>query len=55
MSEDLLKVSEVAARFRVSKMTVYRLVHSGQIRSVKIGNSFRIPVSAVEDYIRRGG
>jgi len=52
--EQLFTVAEVAARFRVSKMTVYRLCNSGALRSVKIGRSFRIPASAVEDYLRRG-
>ena len=28
---------------RVSKMTVYRLVHSGELPAVRVGRSFRVP------------
>jgi excisionase family DNA binding protein len=44
---DLLKVDEVAAMLRVSKMTVYRLVHSGELAGVRVGRSYRIPRDAV--------
>ena len=36
---------------RVSKMTVYRLVHSGELPAVRFGRSFRVPESAVADAI----
>jgi excisionase family DNA binding protein len=48
-----LTIAEVAAAMRVSKMTVYRLVKSRTLASVRFGKSYRIPVSAVEDYIRQ--
>ena len=47
-----LTVAEVAARMRVSKMTVYRLVHSGELTAVRVGRSFRVPEKAVHDYLR---
>ena len=47
-----LTVAEVAAVMRVSKMTVYRLVHSGELASVRVGRSFRVPERAVHDYLR---
>ena len=47
-----LTVQEVAAVMRVSKMTVYRLVHSGELASVRVGRSFRVPERAVHDYLR---
>ena len=41
---DLLKAREVAALLRVSSMTVYRLIHSGELRCVHVGRrSMRIP------------
>jgi excisionase family DNA binding protein len=49
-----LTVAEVAAVMRVSKMTVYRLVHSGELASVQVGRSFRIPERAVHDYLKVG-
>jgi excisionase family DNA binding protein len=47
-----LTVAEVAALMRVSKMTVYRLVHSGELTAVRVGRSFRVPEKAVHDYLR---
>ena len=42
-----LTVAEVATAMRVSKMTVYRLVHNGELPAVQVGRSFRIPEQAV--------
>jgi excisionase family DNA binding protein len=42
-----LTVAEVATLMRVSNMTVYRLVHAGELPAVRFGRSFRIPESAV--------
>lgn len=47
-----LTVAEVAAMMRVSKMTVYRLVHGGELPAVRVGRSFRVPKRAVEEYLR---
>ena len=46
-----LTVAEVATMMRVSKMTVYRLVHSGELPAVRVGRSFRVPEKAVHDYL----
>jgi excisionase family DNA binding protein len=46
-----LTVAEVATLMRVSKMTVYRLVHSGELPAVRVGKSFRVPEKAVHDYL----
>ncbi|HLU44197.1 MAG TPA: helix-turn-helix domain-containing protein [Natronosporangium sp.] len=48
-----LTVAEVAALMRVSKMTVYRLVHSGDLSAVRVGRSFRVPERAVHEYLRQ--
>lgn len=48
-----LTVAEVAAIMRVSKMTVYRLVHAGDLPAVRVGRSFRVPEGAVHDYLRQ--
>jgi excisionase family DNA binding protein len=47
-----LTVAEVAAAMRVSKMTVYRLVHNGELPAVRVGRSFRVPEDAVHEYLR---
>ena len=48
-----LTVAEVATIMRVSKMTVYRLVHAGTLPAVRVGRSFRVPEQAVHDYLRQ--
>ena len=46
-----LTVAEVASLMRVSKMTVYRLVHNGELPAVRVGRSFRVHAKAVHDYL----
>jgi excisionase family DNA binding protein len=48
-----LTVAEVASVMRVSKMTVYRMVHAGELPAVRVGRSFRVPEKAVHDYLRK--
>lgn len=55
---EFVTVAEVARRLRVSKMTVYRMVHNGEIRSTRINQrTFRIPAEALDEYLaaRTGG
>ncbi|MBE7187465.1 helix-turn-helix domain-containing protein [Jatrophihabitans endophyticus] len=47
-----LTVAEVATLMRVSKMTVYRMVHAAELPAVRVGRSFRVPEQAVHDYLR---
>ena len=46
-----LTIAEVAEIMRVSKMTVYRLVHAGEMPAVRVGRSFRVHESAVNEYL----
>jgi excisionase family DNA binding protein len=39
---DLLTVSEVSAILAVSKMTVYRMIHSGELEHVQVDGSYRV-------------
>ena len=48
-----LTVAEVAAIMRVSKMTVYRLVHAGELPAVRFGRSYRVPETAVTHALQR--
>jgi excisionase family DNA binding protein len=50
---NLLTVAEVATLLRVSKMSVYRLIHNGDLEAVRFGRSFRVPHSAVDAYLRQ--
>jgi len=44
-------VAEVADQLRVSNMTVYRLVQSGQLAAVRVGRSYRIREDDVDRYL----
>ena len=51
---DFLTVAEVATELRVSKMTVYRMVHDGVLESVNINKrSFRIRRADLDSYLRK--
>jgi excisionase family DNA binding protein len=45
-------VAEAADRMGVSRLTVYRLIHSGDLPAIRFGQSFRVPESAVEDALQ---
>ena len=48
----LLTPNEVAEHLRVSTMTVYRLIKSGDLRAARIGKSFRISEDDVDAYLQ---
>jgi excisionase family DNA binding protein len=48
-----LTVAEVAAILRLSKMSVYRLIHSGQLEAVQFGRSFRVTERALNTYLEQ--
>jgi excisionase family DNA binding protein len=49
--KDLLRVAEVADHLRVSTMTVYRLIRSGELPAVRIGKSYRVREGDLESYL----
>jgi excisionase family DNA binding protein len=46
-------VTEVARQLRVSNMTVYRLINSGQIGAVRVGRSYRLREDDVRKYLQQ--
>ncbi len=48
---DFLTVGEVARLMRVSNMTVYRLIRSGALKAVRVGNRYRVRESDVHKYL----
>lgn len=49
-----LTVAEVAELARVSRMTVYRMVHAGELPAIRVGKSFRVPQAAVDQMLSDG-
>ena len=50
----LLTVAEVAEVLRVSTMTVYRLIKSGDITAIRVGKSYRIAEPELQGYLASG-
>jgi excisionase family DNA binding protein len=47
----LLTVNEVADLLRVSRMTVYRLIHEGDMAALRVGRSYRLREDDVNSYL----
>ena len=47
---DWLTIAEIAKRWRVSKMTVYRTCEAKLLAFTRVGHQFRVHRSAVEAY-----
>ena len=48
---ELLTVNEVADLLRVSNMTVYRLIKSNELGSVRVGKSYRIRRDDIDRFL----
>lgn len=49
----LLKPEEAAAELRVSRATLFELLRTGEVESVRIGSSRRVPAEALARYVER--
>ena len=49
--DDILTVAEVMELLYIGKNTVYRLLQEGELRGFRIGKTWRIPKSRLEEYI----
>jgi excisionase family DNA binding protein len=49
----LFTPEHAAERLDVGRTTAYALIASGELRSVKIGRSRRVPADALEEYVGR--
>ena len=47
----LLTVAEVANAMRVSNMTVYRLIKSGELPAVRVGKNYRLRETDLERFL----
>jgi excisionase family DNA binding protein len=51
MSPDLLTVADVMAHLQVGRNTVYQLIRSRHLASVRIGRCRRIPAQSLAKYV----
>lgn len=45
-------VEETAEFFSVDKRTIYREIERGNLEAVKVGTALRIPIEAIERYMK---
>ena len=50
---DILSVKQLCEILCIGKNTAYRLLKSGEIRSIKIGKIYKIPKKDVRRYIEK--
>lgn len=55
LTPKLLTVREIAEYLGVSRMTVYRMLHDGDIPSVRLRRSFRVSEDDFAQYLRNAG
>lgn len=51
MEQTLLTAAEVADALRVSTMTVYRLIRSGDLPAVRVGRNYRVRAHDLDAYL----
>lgn len=51
--DELLTVAEVADLLRVSAMTVYRLIRSGELPAVRVGRNYRVRRRDLDSYLEQ--
>ncbi len=44
----MLTIAEVADRMRLPRMTVYRMIHAGELPADRVGSTYHVPESALE-------
>ena len=47
------KVEELMPILGIGRNSAYELVRSGQIRSFRVGRSYRVPKDAVDEFLRK--
>ena len=56
VSPEVISVKEIVQRVRVSKTTIYRMLHLGVLPAIRTGeHSFVIPRRAFDDWFASGG
>ena len=51
-NDNFLSPEDLAQKFKISLSSVYKLVRSGEIPSIRLGKIYRIPESSLSHYLR---
>ena len=49
---DIMSIHDLRSALGIGRTKAYELVNSGEIQSIKVGKSIRIPKKALLDYVR---
>jgi len=50
---DIMTVRDMRAALHIGRLGAYRLLQSGEVRSFKIGNIYKIPKTALMEYVEK--
>ncbi|MDE6520293.1 MAG: helix-turn-helix domain-containing protein [Ruminococcus sp.] len=53
MYKEILTREEVMEILKIGRSTFYKLLQSGELKSFKEGNRYKVPVESIEEYIDR--
>ena len=48
---EMMSINDIKNALRIGRSTAYNLVRSGEIRSFKIGSTFRVPKTFLIDFV----
>ena len=51
MSTILYTVPEVMEQLRIGRTLIYRLIRTGELKSLRVGGSRRIPATAMDEFV----
>ena len=51
----VLTVTEVAVQLRIGRAAAYALVHSGQLKAVRVNRRILVPHAALQDFLLTAG
>lgn len=49
MEKEILTTKEVMDYFRITRVTLLKMIHEGKIRAFKVGNAYRFKKSDLEE------
>ncbi|MGA1792107.1 MAG: helix-turn-helix domain-containing protein [bacterium] len=51
MNRQVYDVNDVMEALSISRVTCYKLIRSGKLRAIRIGNRWKVPRQALDDFL----
>lgn len=52
MADELLTIEDLTKRLKITKMTVYKLIHDGKLKASRVGKLFRVSEDSLAKYLK---